>query len=527
MSISVEVSVILHLPKTLPYPYDKFLHMVTSLYNQNIQALEIIILDEQNNSDLKNSLSQMISNGLPIHIITGKSSTLGQWLNKALTKARGEALLYINNKDAEIKLRNSALSALLLSAERHPKWGFIYTDYQLIAGTKQTDIKLLPFHNGRLRDNQDYGYVYLINTKILKQCGGFDTSLKFHSLYDTRLIISEKAHIIQIGNKTGGALYSVSAPKGKHDVFDYLTATRENQLEAEQVLTAHLKRIGAFLPPGAYQHKRPEKPGTDIKASVIIPVNNRPEFIGAAIESVLNQTIQDIEVIIVVNGGDKDPTIKEVKKYQTGGTKFHEDKPQVRLEIIDINNIGFSLNCGVKAAQGIYYMQLDSDDRLKPDAIENILQVFDSDSKIGMVIGSYEVWEKNEKTGAVQRRKDIPVVTHDEWTEVNGRNNLLRINGAGAPRSIPIRIIKEMGYFGMNDESFSRNYGEDYDMVLKISENYRIGRVWDPIYEVIRHSGGTDHSIDQATIDSNDEAKDYMRRQTLKRRQKLNQKKKS
>jgi len=60
-------------------------------------------------------------------------------------------------------------------------------------------------------------------------------------------------------------------------------------------------------------------------------------------------------------------------------------------------------------------------------------------------------------------------------------------------------------------------------MVLKISEKYRIGRIWEPIYDVVRHSGGTDHNIDQITIDRNDEAKDYMRQQAIERRKKLNQ----
>jgi hypothetical protein len=160
-------------------------------------------------------------------------------------------------------------------------------------------------------------------------------------------------------------------------------------------------------------------------------------------------------------------------------------------------------------------------DRLKPDAVEKIVEVYNSDEKIGMVIGSYEVWEK-KSDGQFVRMEQIPVVTHAEWTDENGRNNLLHINGAGAPRSIPIRIIKEMGYFDINDEPYARNYGEDYDLVLKISEKYRIGRVWEPIYDVVRHAGGTDHSIDQNTIDRNDEAKDYMRLETVRRRIKLN-----
>jgi hypothetical protein len=130
----------------------------------------------------------------------------------------------------------------------------------------------------------------------------------------------------------------------------------------------------------------------------------------------------------------------------------------------------------------------------------------------------------DDKNGGLSRVENIPVVTHNEWTEENGRNNLLRINGAGAPRAIPISVIKEIGYFGMNDEPYARNYGEDYEMVLKISEKHRVGRIWDPIYEVIRHKGGTDHNIDTETIIRNDEAKDHMRLQALNRRKTMNQK---
>jgi hypothetical protein len=83
-------------------------------------------------------------------------------------------------------------------------------------------------------------------------------------------------------------------------------------------------------------------------------------------------------------------------------------------------------------------------------------------------------------------------------------------------------LIREIGYFGINDEPFARNYGEDYEMVLKISERYRVGRIWEPVYDVVRHSGGTDHSIDQSTIDRNDEAKDFMRKEAILRRKALN-----
>lgn len=187
-----------------------------------------------------------------------------------------------------------------------------------------------------------------------------------------------------------------------------------------------------------------------------------------------------------------------------------------------INNLGLCFDYGLQHARGKFYVQLDSDDRLKPDAVERILKVFQSDPTCGMVVGSYEVWTLDDKSGGLRRNEEIPVVTHEEWTADNGRNNLLRINGAGAPRAAHIKVIREVGWFGVNDSPHCRNYGEDYDLVLRISERYTIGRVWEPIYEVIRHSGGTDHAIDQVTIDRNDNAKDHMRLEALHRRREMN-----
>jgi glycosyltransferase involved in cell wall biosynthesis len=371
----------------------------------------------------------------------------------------------------------------------------------------------------------DYGKVFFVKKQALEAIGGFDESVKYNQYYDLRLKISEKYKLIRIANRYSGSYYKVVAAGKKADVFDYLKAGKDIQLEAEKVVTEHLKRIGAYMAPGVFMPKNEKhKDVSTLKASVIIPVGNRPEFIGSAIESVQRQTVQDIEVLVMVNGGDDDPTSDVVRDYMEGGSKYDPAKPDVRLVVLDINSIGMCLNLGSKMARGKYYVQLDSDDQLIEDAVEKLLAVYESDPEIGMVIGSYEVWEKHAD-GKITRVEDIPVVTHDEWTDDNGRNNLLRINGAGAPRSARIEVIKNAGYFSINDDPYARNYGEDYELVGKIAEQYKIGRVWDPIYKVVRHAGGTDHSIDQNTVDRNDNAKDWVRMEAILRRQAFNKSK--
>ncbi len=509
-----KTTIILHSNANKNQTIDEFNRTIRSITSQINQEFDLSILGAVDDS----TRALLEKSSIKFQIIDTQGKSYPEALNEASKNTNANYLLYIDNRSNTVALRKAALEAFLISALRNPDTGLFYADYNLETEDEMKEIKLLFHHIGRVRDNQDYGKVFFIRKSALEKISFLDESVKYNSLYDLRLKISEHFKLTRISNKYNGSFYTVYASGEKVNVFDYLLAGKEVQLEAENIVTNHLKQIGAFLPPDQfYTSEKHFKDESTLKASVIIPVGFRPEFIGIAIESIQQQTVKDIEAIIVVNGGDNDPTIPVVKKYMKGGEFFDQDKPEVRLIVVDINSIGFCLNLGANQAKGKYYVQLDSDDRLKPDAIEKIIDCFNSSDKIGMVIGSYEVWEKSEDN-TLSRMEEIPVVTHDEWTDDNGRNNLLRINGAGAPRSIPINIIKEMGYFGINDDAFARNYGEDYEMVNKIAGYYKIGRIYDPIYEVIRHSGGTDHAINQDVVDRNDEAKDDMRKEIILRR---------
>ncbi len=511
-------AVILHGPDAKGLSADVVRETLDSVLAMNNRDFELILMGQA-----EKSVTALLENsGQDFTFVKPTSNVLSIQLNEALTSTDSDFILYIDNAQNPIRMKKAGLDVFSMAAERHENAAYIYADYDLKDGESVKEIKLLFHHRGRVRDNQDYGKVHYFRRSALTGAGNFDSSVRFNALYDIRLKLSEGSELIRVSNKYNGSLYTVVSGGKKANVFDYLLAGKEVQVEAEEVVTRHLKRLGAYLAPGQFRKSsRKNEDGSELKASVIIPVGYRPEFIGTAINSIQAQTVQDIEAIIVVNGGDEDPTIPEVKRYMKGGDLHDASKPEIRLIVVDVNSIGFCLNLGARAAKGKYYIQLDSDDRLKADAVQKAIDVFESDSKIGMVIGSYEVWEKHED-GRLTRMEEIPVVTHDEWTEDNGRNNLLRINGAGAPRCIPIAVIEEMGGFSINDDAYARNYGEDYEMVNKISESYRIGRIYDPIYEVIRHSGGTDHAISQDVIDRNDEAKDDMRREAIARRIALN-----
>lgn len=500
-----------------------FAKTLASLAAQNDQDFEVIIYGPEKPVIKDATLSDHVQ-----HVQTDLESPSAS-LNKALRSARGEFVLLCQNESHTIEFKKSAVRFYNLIMLRHPQCPLLYTDYDLLDNKTLKSRKLLEWHPGRLMDSWDMGYCLLFRRSFLQSIGLCDEQYRFKPLYDLRLKAFAAGHLVHVSNRFNGVPYLVHATARGLDVFDYLKAGKEVQLELEAIVTAHLKRINAYLAPEQnyrfVSYSAGEEAGfSGCVASVVIPVFNRPEFITAAIDSVQAQTVQNIECVVVCNGGDKDPTVKAVQRYLPGGKKYSADKPPVRLIVHDMNVLGLCFNDALMSSKAKYYVQLDSDDLLFPDAVEKILRVYEQDDRIGMVIGSYQVFEKkaNGRVAPVLLNDKPFVVTHDEWTEENGRNNLLRINGAGAPRSIKLKVLQELGWFGMNDAPFSRNYGEDYELVNKCAEQYRIGRVWDPIYKVVRHAGGTDHTIDQITIDVNDNAKDQMRLEALHRRQALN-----
>jgi len=496
---------------------------LAAVLQQDTFAHEVVVVDNRGGDA---TLNLSARDDRIVHL-PGDYANRAAMFNAGLAATTADYVLLLVNDTAPVVLRRSTLRTLLMAAERAERVGMVYGDYELTeADGRGTPCHLLDHHPGRLRETIDYGKALLFPTEVLRSLGGLDETYIQADLYDLRLRVCEGQCLVHVANRHDGALYGVVASAEAHNVFDYLLTDRKTQDEHERALSEHLRRIGAYLSPerklrSATYAADQERTFDDCIASVVIPVHRRPEFIGTAIESVLNQTRRDVEVIVVVNGGESDPTANEVRRYMDGPDGRTRGRPEVRLVVVDINNIGFCLNVGIGAARGKYYVQLDSDDRLKPNAVEKLIGVFESDPTVGMVIGAYEVWDLNPQDGTVTRNRSIPVVAHEEWTDQNGPNNLLRINGAGAPRAAHIKVIEELGGFGVNDSPHCRNYGEDYDLVLRVSEHYRIGRVWEPICEVVRHPGGTDHSIDQATIDRNNEAKDLMRLRALRRRQRI------
>ena len=184
-------------------------------------------------------------------------NNIPQYLNQEIAKSESEFICLIDDKNNPAKLKDSCLDLMQMAMDRNTEAGMVYADYEIVTNGKVEEIHLLKHHVGKVRDNQDYGEVFLFRKSYLGQIGGFDEELKHHFLYDIRLKLSEVSEITHIANRYNGSLYQVTSSKERTNVFDYLLSDENVQIEAEEVLTNHLKRIDAYLSPNHKYEKRP------------------------------------------------------------------------------------------------------------------------------------------------------------------------------------------------------------------------------------------------------------------------------
>ena len=382
----------------------------------------------------------------------------------------------------------------------------LYSDYyELVEAPDGGNIRrkhpVIDCTRGALRDDFDFGPVLVFRSaSFLKALEGMNVERRFGALYDLRLRMDKIVHI-------GEYLYTeieTDLRKSGEKQFDYVNPrNREVQIEMEEICTEHLKRIGAYIAPGF----RTVSPDPDFKpevtASVIIPVFNRVRTVADAVHSALSQECDFDYNVIVVDNHSTDGTSEKLASI--------EDR---RLKVIvperDDLGIGGCWNLAVNSPHcGMYAVQLDSDDIYRDGStLQKIIDLFRSEG-CGMVVGAYEMTDFD--------LNPLPpgIIDHREWTEENGRNNALRVNGLGAPRAFFVPLLRTIGFPNVS-------YGEDYAVGLRICREYRIGRIYEPLYCCRRWEGNSDAALSIERVNANNIYKDSIRTWELEARIRMN-----
>jgi hypothetical protein len=382
--------------------------------------------------------------------------------------------------------------------------GMIYSDYFENREGRLSPNPVIDYQEGSLRDDFNFGSLVIYRAAAFRDaCKRMKLQYRYAGLYDLRLKVSQKHRLVHIPE----LLYTEVEPdtrKSGEKQFDYVDPrNRTVQLEMENACTDHLKKIKAWLKPD-FKKIRFGSGKFEYEASVIIPVKNRSRTIADAIESVLSQQAQFRFNLIVVDNFSTDGTTEIIRSFASKDKRVLHFIPE-RKDL----GIGGCWNEAIMHKKcGKFAIQLDSDDLyIDRNVISRIVAAFYS-QQCAMVIGSYKMVNF--------RLEDIPpgLIDHREWTPENGRNNALRINGLGAPRAFYTPVLREILVPNVS-------YGEDYAVGLAISRNYKIGRIYEPLYLCRRWEDNSDAALDVNKLNANNLYKDRIRTIELLARKKL------
>jgi hypothetical protein len=393
----------------------------------------------------------------------------------------------------------------LVQAAEDTRAGMVYADhYVLKDGTLQSN-PVIDYQDGSLRDDFNFGSVLLYRTDVLKNAvARMDTGYVHAGLYDLRLKVSQTSRLFRVPEFLYTEVETDTRRSGDKQ-FDYVDPrNREVQVEMEKACTQHLKDIGGWLKPefapvGFSGFEFP------LEASVIIPVRNRAKTIEDAIRSVFSQETSFSFNLIVVDNHSTDGTTEILRSLAA------EDNRLVHIipDRIDLGIGGCWTTAVMDSRCGKFAVQLDSDDLYIDNLVlQRVVDTFYAE-QCAMVVGSYQMVNF--------RLEEIPpgLIDHREWTPGNGRNNALRINGLGAPRAFFTPVLREI-------RIPNTSYGEDYAVGLRISRQYQIGRIYEPLYLCRRWEDNSDAALDIVKTNNHNLYKDRLRTMELWARIEMN-----
>ncbi len=196
------------------------------------------------------------------------------------------------------------------------------------------------------------------------------------------------------------------------------------------------------------------------KVTVFVAFRNREKFIRGCLDSLVNQTIVDETEIIAIDNNSQENEKKVVRQYQ-------KRCPSLKYIFAKKEGLYHAWNVGIKASKGKYITNLNSDDRLRSDALEIMAKALDDNPEVALVYGNSYVTnvpnETFEENYGRSRRLNWPEYSHKE---------LLLYCICGPHPMWRRKVHKEVGYF---DETYK--ISGDYEFWLRIAEKYKMMRI--------------------------------------------------
>ena len=218
-----------------------------------------------------------------------------------------------------------------------------------------------------------------------------------------------------------------------------------------------------------------------MRATVVIPCFNSLKYLPETLSTVLAQTFDDMEVVLVDDGGSDD--------LAAWAATFPDGAGDPRVRVVRQDNAGVSAarNLGVESARGDVVVFCDSDDLWAPTLVAELVGALDRNPAAGLAYGWYDLVDgQGTPTGRVVRSE----WEGDVWAQFVTRNPV-----SASAVAVPRAVLDDVGLFLVNRDRFPIDV-EDWELWIRIAARYPVVVVREVLAHHRRHDANSSSNVE-------------------------------
>ena len=362
------------------YDQAKFLpEAVASVVGQTFQDWEILIVNDGSPDDTEKVAGELIARHpeRAIRLLQKRNEGLAQARNDGIAAAAGAFILPL---DADDRLAPAMLEKTVALLQARPEISIAYTDIVHFGKVDQI-IQAAEFDFRKICQNNQLNYCSLLRREAWEAAGGYNPNMVW-GYEDWDFWISCGEARLKAARIPEALLHY----RVKEASMLTAAVAHEAELRARVVLNHPRCYDGAKVAAATAVWGKPSQalPKGAPKVSVIVPTYNRPRLLEAALRSILQQTFQDLEIIVVNdNGIDVEHVIARLRSQRV-----------VYLRHCANRGLAAARNTGCRLARGKYLAYLDDDDLFLPDHLQTLVTFLEGGGHKAAYTDAYRAAEK-------------------------------------------------------------------------------------------------------------------------------------
>lgn len=485
-------------------------HWVTEALNsviaQSYQQWECIVVNDGSSDNTSEVVKHFIHNhaGYAIRLLEVKNGGLSSARNRGVEAAQGEYILPLDSDD---RIHADYLQRCVDVLKGKSDISFVYCDRQDF-GISEQRVHAVDFDFNHLINGNILSYCSMYRKKVWEDAGGYDESLNSYEDWDFWISAAKRGHKgfhikeclfyyrVKEQSMYTDALKRDGQLKAKIVLNHPELYSPQTVRDAQQVLsdTAHAGRNGSTEPGNAVTEGQLITVTEQVAAadslptrvhetnrpmvSVIVPTFNRPDTLVNALRSILDQTYQDFEIIVVNDAGSDVENI----------VRFLDREGRITYTRHGSNrNLAAARNTGIRIARGKYIAYLDDDDLYHPDHLETLVTYLEKNKSKVAYTDAHRAHQEKQGGRYVMTKRDIPYSVDFDYDRILVQN------------FVPVLCFMHeracLDAVGLFDESLTTH--EDWEMWIRLSRRFQFAHIKKVTCEFTSRTDGSTMSSSQ------------------------------